>query len=86
MWKFRHEGMMGHALRCCSFEIKGNRSDFTKKICSFLDYFFFYRSLKRVHLQVRRLKLQPLIKNKCMKTKELQYRKQQAVGLVDSST
>ena len=29
-----------------------SRSVFAKKKCSFLDYFFFYRSLKRVHLRV----------------------------------
>ena len=36
-------------------KLKLNESELAKKKCSFLDYFFFYRSLKLVHLQ-----LQPL--------------------------
>ena len=33
--------------------LKSRKSDLGKKKCTFLDYFFFYRSLKLVHLQLR---------------------------------
>ncbi len=32
-------------------KLKAIESDLKKKNCSFLDYFFFYRSLKLVHLR-----------------------------------
>ena len=32
--------------------LKSNKSELAKKKCSFLDYFFFYRSLKLVHLHL----------------------------------
>jgi hypothetical protein len=35
--------------------LKSNKSELAKKKCSFLDYFFFYRSLKLVHLQLHLL-------------------------------
>ena len=36
-------------------KLKSNESESAKKNCSFLDYFFFYRSLKLVHLQLQSL-------------------------------
>ena len=33
-------------------KLKSNESESAKKICTFLDYFFFYRSLKLVHLHL----------------------------------
>ena len=33
-------------------KLKSNESESAKKKCTFLDYFFFYRSLKLVHLQL----------------------------------
>ena len=39
-------------------KLKSNKSELSKKKCSFLDYFFFYRSLKLVHLHLFWLKLQ----------------------------
>ena len=36
-------------------KLKSNESELAKKKCSFLDYFFFYRSLKLVHLQLQSL-------------------------------
>ena len=33
-------------------KLKSNESEFVKKNCSFLDYFFFYQSLKLVHLHL----------------------------------
>ena len=39
---------MGHAFRRCSSKIKVKKSELAKKNCSFLDYFFFNRSLKLV--------------------------------------
>ena len=36
-------------------KFKSKESELAKKICSFLDYFFFNRSLKLVHLQMRLL-------------------------------
>ena len=33
-------------------KLKSNKSELSKKKCSFLDYFFFYRSLKLVHLHL----------------------------------
>jgi len=39
-------------------KLKLNESELAKKKCSFLDYFFFYRSLKLVHLHLFWLKLQ----------------------------
>ena len=39
-------------------KLMSNESESAKKICTFLDYFFFYRSLKLVHLHLFWLKLQ----------------------------
>ena len=36
-------------------KLKSNESESAKKKCSFLDYFFFNRSLKLVHQQLRLL-------------------------------
>ena len=36
-------------------KLKSNESESAKKNCSFLDYFFFYGSLKLVHLQLQLL-------------------------------
>ena len=36
-------------------KLMSNESESAKKKCSFLDYFFFYRSLKLVHLQLQLL-------------------------------
>ena len=40
------------------YKLKSNESESAKKKCSFLDYFFFYRSLKLVHLHLFWLRLQ----------------------------
>ena len=37
--------------------LKSNETNLAKKICRFLDYFFFYRSLKLVHLHLQLLGL-----------------------------
>ena len=39
-------------------KLKSNESELAKKKCSFLDYFFFYRCLKLVHLHLFWLRLQ----------------------------
>ena len=39
-------------------KLKSNESESAKKKCSFLDYFFLYRSLKLVHLHLFWLRLQ----------------------------
>ena len=41
-----------------ALEIKSSESGLAKKKCSFLDYFFFYRSLKLAHLHLFWLRLQ----------------------------
>ena len=42
--------MMGHAfIYVVVMKYKSNESELAKKKCSFLDYFFFNRSLKLVH-------------------------------------
>ena len=52
MQEFRDKRMMGHAFRCCGFKIKVKWKGIGKKKGSFLDYFFFNRSLKLVHLHI----------------------------------
>ena len=43
---------MDYVLPRCSLKIEVNESEFATNKCSFLDYFFFYRSLKLVHLHL----------------------------------
>ena len=45
-------------------KLKSNESKLAKKKCSFLDYFFFNRSLKLVHLQLQLLGVRTLIHEK----------------------
>ena len=52
MQGFRDKRMMGHAFRRCGFKIKVKWKGFGKKKGSFLDYFFFYRFLKLLHLHI----------------------------------
>ena len=52
MQEFRDKRMMGHAFRRCGFKIKVKWKGIGKKKGSFLDYFFFNRSLKLVHLHI----------------------------------
>ena len=42
----------GMHLEVAVLKWKWNESESAKKICTFLDYFFFYRSLKLVHLHL----------------------------------
>ena len=46
MQEFRDKRMMGHV-----FTLQLLKSNY-ELVCSFLDYFFFYRSLKLVHLHI----------------------------------
>ena len=42
----------GMHLEVTVLKLKSNESELAKKICTFLDYFFFNRSLKLVHLHL----------------------------------
>ena len=53
----RKEGWGMH-LDVAVLKLISNESESAKKKCSFLDYFFFYRSLKLVHLHLFWLRLQ----------------------------
>ena len=43
----------GMHFNAATLKLKSNASGLAKKKCSFLDYFFFNRSLKLVHLQLQ---------------------------------